>query len=140
MGKLVRTCLGSSYLIAQHVLHCPPPPHAHSFIIGPAAINTHTRAAPVRVRSHRQKTAVTALAPAAVRTLALTLAPPSAPAASLDSFVDFVASVAHLQEPVAAQVLMNQVRGAALPGAAGCSDEYRPTRVVGRQTRSTSQC
>ena len=42
MGKLVHTCLGSSYLIT-HVLHCPPPPPAHSFIIGPAVINTHTR-------------------------------------------------------------------------------------------------
>ena len=40
MGRLVHTSLGSSYLIA-HVLHCPPPP-AHSFIIGPAVINTHT--------------------------------------------------------------------------------------------------
>jgi hypothetical protein len=40
MGKLVHTCLGSSYLIA-HVLHCPPPAPAHSFIIGPAVINTH---------------------------------------------------------------------------------------------------
>jgi len=42
MGPLVHTCLGSSYLIA-HVLHCPPPPPAHSFIIGPAVINTHNR-------------------------------------------------------------------------------------------------
>ena len=33
MGALVHTCLGSSYLIA-HVLHCPPPPPAHSFIKG----------------------------------------------------------------------------------------------------------
>jgi hypothetical protein len=41
MGTLVHTCLGSSYLIA-HVLHCPPPRPAHSFIIGPAVINTHT--------------------------------------------------------------------------------------------------
>jgi hypothetical protein len=40
MGRLVHTSLGSSYLIA-HVLHCPPPP-AHSIIIGPAVINTHT--------------------------------------------------------------------------------------------------
>ena len=31
MGTLVHTCLGSSYLIA----------HTHSFIIGPAVINTH---------------------------------------------------------------------------------------------------
>ena len=42
MGRLVHTSLRSSYLIA-HVLHCPPPPPAHSFIIGPAVINTHTR-------------------------------------------------------------------------------------------------
>jgi hypothetical protein len=41
MGRLVHTSLGSSYLIA-HVLHGPPPPPAHSFIIGPAVINTHT--------------------------------------------------------------------------------------------------
>jgi hypothetical protein len=40
MGKLDHTRLGSSYLIA-HVLRCPPPPPAHSFIIGPAVINTH---------------------------------------------------------------------------------------------------
>jgi hypothetical protein len=40
VGKLVHTCLGSSYLIA-HVLHCPPRPPAHSFLIGPA-VNTHT--------------------------------------------------------------------------------------------------
>jgi hypothetical protein len=40
MGTLVHTCLGSPYLIA-HVFHCPPSPPAHSFIIGPAVINTH---------------------------------------------------------------------------------------------------
>ena len=43
MGRLVHTCLSSPYLIV-HVLHCPPPPSAHSFIIGPAVINTHTLA------------------------------------------------------------------------------------------------
>jgi hypothetical protein len=54
MGKLVHTCLGSSYVIndddllfvlaetTTHVLHCPPPPPAHRFIISPAVINTHT--------------------------------------------------------------------------------------------------
>ena len=36
----IHTSLGSSYLIA-HVLHCPPSPPAHSFIIGTAVINTH---------------------------------------------------------------------------------------------------
>jgi hypothetical protein len=41
MGRLVHTSLGLWYLIA-HVLHCSPPPPAHSFIIGPAVINTHT--------------------------------------------------------------------------------------------------
>ena len=45
LGKLVHTRLSSSYLIA-HVLHCPPSPPAHSFIIGTAVIeaviNTHT--------------------------------------------------------------------------------------------------
>jgi len=40
MGKPVHTCLSSSYLIV-HVLHCPPPPPAHSFIIGPAVIIPH---------------------------------------------------------------------------------------------------
>ena len=44
MGRLVHTSLGSSYLIA-HVLHCPPPP-AHSFIMGPAVINTHSGVLP----------------------------------------------------------------------------------------------
>jgi hypothetical protein len=38
--SLLHTSLGSSYLIS-HVLHCPPSPPAHSFIIGPAVINTH---------------------------------------------------------------------------------------------------
>jgi len=41
MGRLVHTGLGSSSLVA-HVLHYPPP-HANSFVIGPAVINnTHT--------------------------------------------------------------------------------------------------
>jgi len=35
---LVHTSLGSSYLIA-HVLHYPPPPHAHSFVKGTAVLN-----------------------------------------------------------------------------------------------------
>ena len=40
MGRLVHTGLGSSSLVA-HVLHYPPP-HANSFVIGPAVINnTH---------------------------------------------------------------------------------------------------
>jgi hypothetical protein len=43
MGTLVHTCLGSSYLLV-HVLHCPPLPPAHRFIVGPAVINTHTHA------------------------------------------------------------------------------------------------
>jgi hypothetical protein len=34
------TFLGSSYLIV-HVLHCPPPPPAHSFIIGRSCSNKH---------------------------------------------------------------------------------------------------
>jgi hypothetical protein len=38
MGRLVHTGLGSSSLIA----HVPHYPHANSFIIGPAVINTHT--------------------------------------------------------------------------------------------------
>ena len=42
MGRLVHTGLGSWYLIA-HVLHCPLPPPAHSFIIGPAVISTHAQ-------------------------------------------------------------------------------------------------
>jgi hypothetical protein len=37
----VHAGLGSSSLVA-HVLHYPPPPHANSFIIGTAVINTHT--------------------------------------------------------------------------------------------------
>jgi hypothetical protein len=41
MGTLVNTCLCLLYLIV-HVLHCPPPPPAHSFRIGPAVKNTHT--------------------------------------------------------------------------------------------------
>jgi hypothetical protein len=41
MGRLVHTDLGSSSL-AAHVLHYPgPSPHANSFIIGTAIINTH---------------------------------------------------------------------------------------------------
>jgi hypothetical protein len=54
MGTLVHTCLGSSYLIA-HVLHCPPPPPAHSFIIGPVVINTPRQPGigPFRVSSPR---------------------------------------------------------------------------------------
>ena len=41
MGRLVHTGLGTSSLVA-HVLHYPPPPHANSFVLGPAVINTHT--------------------------------------------------------------------------------------------------
>ncbi len=37
----VHTGLGSSSLVA-HVLQYPPPPHANSFVLGPAVINTHT--------------------------------------------------------------------------------------------------
>jgi hypothetical protein len=44
MGSLVHTGLGSSSLVA-HVLPYPPPPHANSFVLGPAVINTHTPAA-----------------------------------------------------------------------------------------------
>ena len=40
MGRLVHTGLGSSSLVA-HVLQYPPPPHANSFVLGPAVINTH---------------------------------------------------------------------------------------------------
>ena len=41
MNRLIHTDLGSSSLIA-HVLHSPPPPHANSFVIGPAVIkHTH---------------------------------------------------------------------------------------------------
>jgi hypothetical protein len=42
MGRLVHTGLGSSSLVA-HVLHHPLP-HANSFVIGTAVINTHTHA------------------------------------------------------------------------------------------------
>ena len=35
-----RTGLGSSSLVA-HVVHIPPPPHANSFVLGPAVIKTH---------------------------------------------------------------------------------------------------
>jgi hypothetical protein len=43
MVRLVHTGLGSSYLVA-HVLHYPPPPHANSFVLGPAEIkHTHPR-------------------------------------------------------------------------------------------------
>ena len=42
MGRLVHTGLGSLSLVA-HVLHYPPSPHANSFVIGTAAINTHTQ-------------------------------------------------------------------------------------------------
>jgi len=41
MGRLVHTGLGSSSLVA-HVLHYPPPPHANSFVLGPAVIK-HTQ-------------------------------------------------------------------------------------------------
>jgi len=43
MGPLDNTCLGSSYLIAQHTSFTVPLPPAHSFIIGPTVINTHTQ-------------------------------------------------------------------------------------------------
>jgi hypothetical protein len=39
--SLVHTSLCLLYLIA-HVLHYPPPPHAHNFVLGTAVINTHT--------------------------------------------------------------------------------------------------
>jgi len=39
--RLVHTGLGWSSLVA-HVLHYPPAPHANSFLIGTAVINTHT--------------------------------------------------------------------------------------------------
>jgi hypothetical protein len=38
--SLVHTSLGSSYLIAD-VLHYPPPPQAHSFVIGTAVISNN---------------------------------------------------------------------------------------------------
>ena len=41
MGRLVHTDLGSSSLVA-HVLQYPPLPHANSFVLGPAVINTYT--------------------------------------------------------------------------------------------------
>jgi hypothetical protein len=41
MGRLVHTVLSLSSLVA-HVPQYPPPPHAHSFVLGPAVINTHT--------------------------------------------------------------------------------------------------
>ena len=41
VGRLVHTGLGSSSLVA-HILHYPPPPHANSFVLGPAVIK-HTR-------------------------------------------------------------------------------------------------
>jgi hypothetical protein len=47
-GRLVYTGLGSSFL-AAHVLHYPPPPHANSFVIGTAVIDTHTPGAFVTV-------------------------------------------------------------------------------------------
>jgi hypothetical protein len=43
MGKLVHTCLGSSYLIA-HVLHCPPPPR-RTQLYNRSCSNKHTRQA-----------------------------------------------------------------------------------------------
>ena len=43
VGRLVHTGLGSSSLVA-HILHYPPPPHANSFVLGPAVIkHTQTR-------------------------------------------------------------------------------------------------
>jgi hypothetical protein len=42
MGSLVHTGLGSSSLVA-HVLPYPPPPHANSFVLGPAVVNTHNQ-------------------------------------------------------------------------------------------------
>jgi hypothetical protein len=53
IGKLVHTCLGSSYLIA-HVLHCPLSPPAHSVVIGPA-VNKHTRELLQRERDERER-------------------------------------------------------------------------------------
>jgi hypothetical protein len=47
MGSLVHTGLGSSSLVT-HVLPYPPPPHANSFVLGPAVINTHTHIQPVK--------------------------------------------------------------------------------------------
>ena len=46
LGRLVHAGLGSSSLVA-HVLHYPLPPHANSFVIGPAVIK-HTHARTVR--------------------------------------------------------------------------------------------
>jgi hypothetical protein len=43
MGRQVHTGLGSSSLVS-HVPQYPPPPHANSFVLGPAVINTHTHA------------------------------------------------------------------------------------------------
>ena len=40
--SLVHTSLGLSYLIA-HVLHYPPPPRAHTFVIGTAVINNNKK-------------------------------------------------------------------------------------------------
>jgi hypothetical protein len=42
MGRLVHTRLGSSSLVA-HVLQYPPPPHANSFVLGPAAMACFSR-------------------------------------------------------------------------------------------------
>jgi hypothetical protein len=41
MDRLVHTGLGSSSLVAP-VLQYPSPPHANSFVLGTAVINTHT--------------------------------------------------------------------------------------------------
>jgi hypothetical protein len=67
-----------------------------------------------------EATSVPALAPAAVRTLALIPAPPSAQSASLGSFMDFMASVdiIIITPPSTSGVsagASGQVRGAALP-------------------------
>jgi hypothetical protein len=51
MGRLVHTGLGSSSLVA-HVPQCPPPPHAHSFVLGPAVINTHSAPFSTDTASH----------------------------------------------------------------------------------------
>jgi hypothetical protein len=42
MGSLVHTGLGSSSLVAHVLPYPPPPPHANSFVLGPACSNKHT--------------------------------------------------------------------------------------------------
>jgi hypothetical protein len=53
------TGLGSSSLVAHtHVLPYPPPPHANSFVLGPAVINTHTIVRDGQPSPHRPRLVV----------------------------------------------------------------------------------